>query len=47
MELLYMDESGSTGLDLDNEKQPLFVLSGIVVEDNKMHRKRLFDFRYE
>lgn len=37
MELFYIDESGSTGLDLDNRNQPFFVLAGIGVEDKKWH----------
>lgn len=37
MHLIYLDESGSTGLDLDNIYQPFFVLAGIIVEDNKWH----------
>lgn len=38
MRLLYLDESGSTGLDLDNKQQPFFVLSGISIEDDKWHK---------
>lgn len=37
MKLLYLDESGSTGIDLDNKQQPFFVLAGISIEDNKWH----------
>lgn len=38
MYLLYLDESGSTGTDLDNKQQPIFCLTGIVVEDKKWHK---------
>ena len=38
MELLYLDESGSTGLDLDNKHQPYFVLAGVSVKDDKWHK---------
>ena len=37
MRLLYVDESGSTGLDLDNKNQPYFILAGVCVEDKKWH----------
>ena len=37
MYLMYADESGNTGSDLDNKEQPIFVLSGIFVETNKWH----------
>lgn len=37
MYLMYADESGNTGTDLDNKEQPIFVLSGILIEDNKWH----------
>lgn len=37
MYLMYMDESGSTGIDLDNKNQPFFVLAGICVEDKNWH----------
>lgn len=33
MELLYLDESGSTGLNLDVKSQPVFVLAGVQVSD--------------
>ncbi len=38
MELMYLDESGSTGLDLDNKNQPFFVLAGVSVSDNNWHK---------
>lgn len=38
MELLYLDESGSTGLDLDTKTQPYFVLSGVSIKDDKWHQ---------
>ena len=34
---MYLDESGSTGLDLDNKQQPIFVLAGISVLDKNWH----------
>ncbi len=37
MYLMYADESGSTGTDYDNKQQPVFALTGIVVEDCKWH----------
>lgn len=37
MKLLYFDESGSTGTDLDNKSQPFFVLAGIIVSDKNWH----------
>ena len=37
MYLMYADESGSTGTDYDNKQQPIFVLAGILVEEQKWH----------
>lgn len=37
MKLLYLDESGSTGLDLENKQQPFFVLAGICVDAKNWH----------
>ena len=37
MRLLYLDESGSTGTDLDNKDQPYFILAGVCVEDKNWH----------
>lgn len=37
MYILYADESGNTGTDLDNREQPIFVLAGILIEDKKWH----------
>lgn len=37
MQILYADESGSTGTDYDNKEQPIFVLGGVVVEKDKWH----------
>ena len=37
MYLMYADESGSTGMDYDNKQQPIFVLGGFLVTDNKWH----------
>lgn len=37
MKLLYADESGNTGTDLDNKQQPIFVLGSVLVEDNYWH----------
>ena len=41
MYLTYLDESGNTGIDLDNKYQPIFVLSGICVEDKKWHNTNM------
>lgn len=38
MELFYLDESGSTGLDLDNRNQPIFVLASVQVNDKNWHQ---------
>lgn len=38
MRLLYIDESGSTGTDLDNKKQPFFVLAGVCIADKDWHQ---------
>lgn len=37
MKLLYLDESGSTGTDLDNPAQPFFVLTGVCVKEKSWH----------
>lgn len=37
MKLLYIDESGNTGSDLDNKNQPYFILAGVCIEDKKWH----------
>ncbi len=37
MYLMYADESGNTGMDLDNKQQPIFVLAGVLVQDKKWH----------
>ena len=33
MKILYIDEAGNTGLDLNNNQQPIFTLCGIVVDE--------------
>lgn len=33
MKLFYLDDSGSSGLNLDDKEQPLFVLGGVVIDD--------------
>lgn len=38
MYLMYMDESGSTGIDLDNKNQPFFVLTGVCVNAKNWHK---------
>ena len=38
MYLMYADESGSTGIDYNNKQQPIFVLAGILVEEQKWHK---------
>lgn len=35
MHLCYVDESGSTGADLENQQQPIFVMAGLLVSDEK------------
>ena len=46
MYLMYADESGNTGTDLDNKSQPHFVIAGILIKDtdwydlNYMFQKR-------
>lgn len=37
MYLMYADESGNTGTDLDNKQQPLFVLCGLVIQDDEWY----------
>lgn len=37
MYLLYVDESGHSGTDLDNPQQPILSLSGIAVEDKEWY----------
>lgn len=37
MQILYADESGSTGTDYDNKEQPIFVLGGVIIDENKWH----------
>ena len=37
MYLMYADESGNTGTDLDNKEQPIFVLAGILIDSSKWH----------
>lgn len=37
MQILYADESGSTGTDYDNNEQPIFVLGGVIVDKDKWH----------
>ncbi|WP_041587700.1 DUF3800 domain-containing protein [Thermincola potens] len=35
MYILYADDAGNTGTDYDNEQQPIFSLTGIVVDENR------------
>lgn len=37
MQILYADESGSTGTDYDNKEQPIFVLGGVIIDKDKWH----------
>ena len=37
MYILYVDESGHSGTDLDNPQQPIFSLSGVAVEDHEWY----------
>lgn len=41
MQILYADESGNTGVDYENEQQPIFVLGGVIIEENKWHEINL------
>jgi len=44
MYILYADESGNTGTDFDNVQQPIFVLGGVLVNENNWHKiNRLLD----
>lgn len=38
MKLFYLDDSGSSGLNLDDKEQPLFVLGGIVIDDSQWRK---------
>ncbi len=38
MYLMYADESGSTGLDYENEQQPIFVLGAALIKDTDWHK---------
>ncbi|AOK48755.1 hypothetical protein WT60_09455 [Burkholderia sp. MSMB617WGS] len=40
MHFFYMDESGDTGPDLENEQQPIFVLAGLSVADKKWNNTK-------
>lgn len=40
MHFFYLDESGDTGADLENEKQPIFVLAGLSVADKKWNNTK-------
>jgi hypothetical protein len=35
MHFFYLDETGCTGPDLENPEQPIFVLGGISVSDDR------------
>lgn len=37
MYLLYADDAGNTGVDYDNEQQPVFCLGGVIVPDDQWH----------
>lgn len=44
MYLMYADESGNTGTDLDNKQQPIFILGGPLVKDTNWHKiNHIFD----
>lgn len=38
MYLIYADESGNTGTDLDNKQQPIFILGGPLIKDTDWHK---------
>ena len=38
MKLIYIDDSGHTGKKLDDEKQPIFLLGGFIVDEKQWHQ---------
>ena len=38
MKLIYADESGNTGIDLENTNQPIFVLGTVSLEHTNWHK---------
>ena len=38
MELIYLDDSGSTGTNMDDKAQPVFILGGVMLDDSKWHK---------
>lgn len=38
MYLIYADESGNTGTDYDNKEQPIFVIAGVLINDDIWHK---------
>lgn len=42
MHLLYVDESGETGVDLHTKEQPVFVMAGLAVSDEKWRKTEGF-----
>ena len=41
MQLVYLNESGSTGLDLNNAEQPIFALCAMIIAEDKWHTRGL------
>lgn len=48
MNLVYVDESGNTGLNLKDPQQPVFVLAALIVSESKwfLLEKQFFDIAY-
>lgn len=38
LKILYIDEAGNTGLDLNNSQQPIFTIGGIVVDESDWYK---------
>ena len=38
MKLIYIDDSGHTGKKLDDNKQPIFLLGGFIVDEKQWHQ---------
>jgi len=41
MHFFYLDESGDSGCNLDDEQQPIFVLAGLSVADKKWNNTKV------
>ena len=38
MNLIYIDESGNTGLNLKDAQQPVFIMAALILESSKWHK---------